>query len=56
MSPTALQVHRDALTVDGPVLLGDGSTEALEAGSEAELRGFPGKILPRAPDLSRAPP
>jgi len=35
MSPTALQVHRDALTVDGLVFMGDGSTETLEAGNVA---------------------
>ncbi len=56
MSPTALQVHRDALIVDGLVFMGDGSTETLEAGSEAELRGFPGENLLRALDLAWAPP
>ena len=40
MNPTALEVHRDALIVDGLVFMGDGSTEN----------------LPRALDLARAPP
>ena len=35
MNPTALQVHRDALIVDGLVFMGDGSTETLEAGNVA---------------------
>ena len=35
MHPRAIRIHREASIADGLVFMGDGSTEALEAGNVA---------------------